>query len=94
MPGKGKPFEKGKAPKSPGRPRIPEEFKERAKASSLERCLPAWEQEIDERGPNWLKASELLAAYGQGKPSQPVEHSGKDGGPLELTVRFVKAGEK
>jgi hypothetical protein len=35
------------------------------------------------RGENWMKASENLAAYGMGKPVTPVEHTGKDGGPIK-----------
>jgi hypothetical protein len=40
------------------------------------------------RGPDWVKASELLAAYGYGKPKQVVEASGPGGGgiPIESKV--------
>ena len=31
---------------------------------------------------NQIKAAELVMAYGYGKPSQAVELSGKDGGPI------------
>lgn len=39
------------------------------------------------RGKDWIKASELLAAYGMGKPVQAMEHTGKDGGPIQAEHR-------
>jgi hypothetical protein len=32
------------------------------------KVIAKWEAEIDEGGPAWVKCSELLAAYGYGKP--------------------------
>jgi len=32
-----------------------------------------WLREVDESGPDWVKCSELLAAYGFGKPSQQTD---------------------
>lgn len=32
-----------------------------------------------------IEAAALLLAYAYGKPTQPLEHSGPDGGPIELS---------
>lgn len=49
---------------------------------------------IKKRGKEWIRASELLAAYGYGKPPQPVEHGGPDGEQLAVTVHFRKPNAK
>lgn len=88
MPGAGKPFPKGEPRKAgPGRPKVPSEFKEKCKAFTDSTVLPAWQQEVAERGEHWMKAAELLAAYGHGRPHQAI--TGEDGGPLEVIVRTV-----
>lgn len=38
-----------------------------------ELVLAAWADEIRTRGPDWLRASELMAAYAYGRPSAAVE---------------------
>lgn len=79
-----------------GRPKIVDELRQRALRAVDEKVLAAWEDELEERdrqvvtqvgaitvfckGPNWVKCSELLAAYGLGKPVQPVESK------VEVTV--------
>jgi len=35
--------------------------------------VQAWVDEVRNKGPQWAKASELLAAYAYGKPTQSVE---------------------
>lgn len=83
MPGPGKPFKKGEPRKAgPGRPKVPEEFKAKCKAYTDETVLPRWIREVEEDGPNWVKAAELIAAYGHGKPSQQIQHANPDGSPL------------
>lgn len=44
-------------------------------------------QSVLTRGKDWVKASELLASYGLGKPPQPLV--GADGGDIQLTNRVV-----
>lgn len=46
---------------------------------------------VKDRGKNWMKCSELLAAYGLGKPVQPVAGTDIDGNdaPVSLTVKYV-----
>lgn len=82
MPGKGRPFQKGH-PGGPGRPKIIAELRDRCLRAVNDKVIAAWESEVDAMGDDWVKASELLAAYGLGKPSQAVELTGKDGGPIE-----------
>lgn len=45
-------------------------------------------------GKEYMKASELLAAYAHGKPRQQLEHTGPEGEALSVTVKFVKASDK
>lgn len=71
---RGKPFTKGDQRINPGgRPKVPPEFKRRCSDFTDTHVLAAWEQEVIGRGEHWLKASELLAAYGKGRPTQAVE---------------------
>lgn len=66
-----------------------EEFRDRARKAVDEKVLDAWIDElevrertvitpagpfeIEQRGKEWLRASELLAAYAYGKPAQTIE---------------------
>lgn len=78
------PFEKGnKLGMGHGRPKLAAEFKARCSAIVDEVVLAKWEAEVRSGGEHWVKCSELLAAYGKGKPAQQVEVSGVDGGPIE-----------
>ena len=49
------------------------EFQSRARLAADGLALPAWEAEVVEHGKDWLRASELLAAYGYGKPPQTID---------------------
>lgn len=42
-----------------------------------EHVIQAWEQEVKSAGDNWMKAAELIAAYGYGKPAQSVDVTSK-----------------
>lgn len=79
------PFVKGRSGNPGGRIRLPEEFKARAKSIVDKHVISYWEREVTCGGPNAMKASELLSAYAYGKPSQAVEVSGKDGGPITVS---------
>lgn len=48
--------------------------------------IKAWHAEVESHGPDWLRCSELLTAYGYGKPPQSVEVSGT----LNLAAEEVK----
>ena len=82
------------SPNPGGRPKIASEFKRKAQAAVDEHVLQAWIDEVVSRGKEWMKASELLAAYGMGKPSQSVAVTGVDGdgdeSPLTITVQLVR----
>ncbi len=67
--GRGRPFQPGQSGNPAGRSKVALEFRARARAAVDEHVFEAWEEEVKTRGPSWLRASELLAAYGYGKPS-------------------------
>ncbi len=50
--------------------------------------------DASEKGAARVAAAQALLDRGYGKPTQAIEHSGADGVPLDLEVRFVKAGAK
>lgn len=66
-------FKPGQSGNPNGRPKAAEEFRIKARALVDELVLKAWEAEVRSMGDDWLKASELLAAYGYGKPSQSID---------------------
>lgn len=80
MPGPGKPFAKGDPRRAKGgRPSIPEAFREKARKIVDELVLARWQEEVDSLGEHWVKCSELLTAYGYGKPAQPVTGENGEG---------------
>lgn len=68
-----------------GRPKVAGEFRLKARAVVDELVLAAWENEVRSLGENWMRASELLAAYGYGKPSQTVDVTDAEGNVVEWT---------
>jgi hypothetical protein len=82
------PFVKGKSGNPNGRPKVADEFRAKARKAVDEHVLKAWIAEVESLGENWVKCSELLAAYGYGKPAQPL--TGQDGdGPVEVASRVI-----
>ncbi len=79
------PFVKGQSGNISGRPKAADEFRVRCRKLVDEKVVDYWQRELENDGPNAMKASELLSAYAYGKPSQAVELSGKDGGPITVT---------
>lgn len=83
MTSENKPKAKGKAPPHAwkpgqsgnpgGRPKLREHVRERSAAAVDEHCVAAWIEEVVTRGDDWVKCSELLAAYGIGKPGSAPE---------------------
>lgn len=69
----GKPFQKGKSGNPGGRPKDLAEFRTRARAAVDELVITKWIAEVKRKGRWWVKCSELLAAYGYGKPTQEVK---------------------
>jgi hypothetical protein len=91
--GRGRPFGPNNNANPSGRPKVNEEFRKRAREAVDAHVLHAWITEVETLGEHWVKCSELLAAYGYGRPAQEVQHSGADGQPLDLVVKFV-GGQK
>lgn len=100
-------FKPGHSGNPNGRPKLAEEFRRKCQELTPE-VLKAWLGEIEEkdrpmnisgkwikmksRGKEWLRASENIAAYGLGKPAQPVTGENGEGDvPVSITVRFVGA---
>lgn len=83
---RGKPFAKGESGNPNGRPKVVEEFRERCRAFVDSHVVDAWQKEVTNLGENWLKAAELLAAYGYGKPAQSLEVGGQDGQDITITI--------
>lgn len=79
-------FKPGQSGNPNGRPKVADAFKERCRKAVDERVIDAWISEVASLGDNWMKASELLAAYAYGRPTQAVEHSGGDGEPLSIQI--------
>lgn len=88
--GPGKPFAKGVSGNPTGRPKVVEEFRQRARKAVDATVLDAWVREVEQMGDEWVRCSELLAAYGYGKPSSAPEdlQAVRDsGGALTLLTR-------
>lgn len=90
MPGPGKPFSKGNAG-GPGRPKVPSDFRESCR-SYTPQAFARLTKEIEDDGPLWFKAAELLLAYGEGRPPQGIELSGEGGAPI--SIQIVRKGAK
>ncbi len=80
-------FTKGNAPKSPGRPKIAQDFKERCRDFMSTKGWPNLEKmATDPKSPHHFKANELISAYAYGKPNQKLEHTGDEGGPMIIKL--------
>lgn len=85
MPGKsGNP--KGRTPKR-------EDLRARCVKAVDEVVVDAWVRELgtaekkyEDRGPEWVECSKLLAAYGYGKPTQPIHPVDAEGETLQVQV--------
>lgn len=77
---------------NPGGGRPKDEFKARMRELASGAETEAALQTIlnDSQHPHYMKALAFAAEHGYGKPTDHVEMSGVGGGPLEMTVRFVK----
>ncbi len=71
--GPGKPFEKGVSGNPGGRPRLPEELRDRIRGLS-EKAVNVLEQSLDSPEPRVaLMAAQILLDRGYGKPSQQTD---------------------
>ena len=87
------PFVKGQSGNPGGRPKVNVEFQRRCRQVVDERVISMWAAEVESQGPEWVRCSELLAAYGYGKPSQSVALTGADGGPIEIDRRVTELSD-
>lgn len=79
-----------------GRPKLHALVRERAAKAVDEHVVEAWIAEVRSRGEDWVKCSELLAAYGIGKPSSAPEDLDaiRESGPVssrELCLAALEA---
>lgn len=72
----GKGFMPGRSGNPSGRPKKALELQARCVKAVDAFVVDAWEREVQSQGEDWVECSKLLAAYGYGKPSQKIEHSG------------------
>lgn len=90
---RGRPFVKGQSGNPGGRPKLRDVVRERSAKAVDEHVVGAWIQEVVSRGDDWVKCSELLAAYGIGKPASAPEdlEAAKDGAaaPRELVLQAL-----
>jgi hypothetical protein len=77
---------------NPGGGRPKDEFKARMRelASGAETEAALTKILNDSTHPHYMKALAFAAEHGYGKPTDHVEVSGKDGGPIAMTVTFRK----
>lgn len=72
-PKRGRPFVKGQTGNPNGRPRVNPAFRDRARNAVDQHVLDAWVAEVEAQGDDWVRCSELLAAYGYGRPPAAPE---------------------
>jgi hypothetical protein len=82
----GRPFPKGVSGNPKGRPKTPKEFKELCFNEGAPKAFACLIRELENDGKDRVRASEILMAYGIGKPKQSIEHAGADGGKLEIII--------
>lgn len=75
-----------------GRPRLASELRAKALKAVDEHVIDAWIAEVRDRGDEWLKCSELLAAYGLGKPKEAAADGG-DGTTHSYTLTIGAPGQ-
>ena len=82
-------FVKGQSGNPRGRPRELGKIQDLARAYTEEALKVLVDALSSPREDLRIKAADALLDRGYGKPTQSLEHSGADGAPLGITVRFV-----
>lgn len=81
-------FKPGQSGNPNGRPKVPKEFRELAKANStkaLEIIIEIMKDPKSKPGDR-LRAAEMIMDRAWGKPKQGLELTGEDGGPIQFGV--------
>jgi len=88
--GRGRPIQKGQVLNPGGRPKIPEDIKEAARAASpkaIQVLVSIMENEEANQGER-IKAAIAILNRAYGTPAQSVEITGKEDKPLAIKVIF------
>jgi ribose 5-phosphate isomerase len=91
-----KPFEAGRSGNPGGRPKIPAEVREMARAMTVEALETAGEimRDKEQTGPARMSAVNTILDRAWGKPAQPVDGDGEGGAIKQLVeIRFVRPGD-
>ena len=87
----GRPFPKGQSGNPAGRPRVVQEFRQRARRAVDKYVLDRWKHEVMTEGPAWVRCSELLAAYAYGKPPRAPAHEVCESPPRVFALAVTEA---
>lgn len=89
----GRPFEPGKSGNPHGRPKLPAELREMARAASPDALQALIDVMSDKDAPQSARvsAANSILDRGYGKPAQPIDGDG-EGGPVlhNIEVRFIR----
>jgi hypothetical protein len=88
-----KPFQKGKSGNPAGRPKIPAELREMARAASPQALQALIEVMADKAAPQSARvsAANSILDRGYGKPAQPIDGDGEGGAiKTSIEVRFIR----
>jgi hypothetical protein len=93
--GRGRPIQKGQVLNPTGRPKIPQELRDMAKAACPEAILIAVRimKDEEEATRDRLKAVEIVLNRGYGTPMQSVELSNSSNEQLKILVEYVSKKE-
>lgn len=93
--GRGRPIQKGQVLNPGGRPKIPEDIKEAARAASAQAIkvlVDIMSNEEANQGER-IKAAIAILNRAWGTPAQSVEITGRDGGALSVQIEYVSKKE-
>ena len=85
----GKGFKPGQSGNPGGMAKVAVAMRDRARAAVDEHVMSAWIQEVQAQGPDWVRCSELLAAYGYDKPGAAKADNDAASRPLTVVVQLL-----
>lgn len=77
-------WKKGQSGNPKGTSKVALTFRKKCSDATDELVFDAWIQEVKTLGPEWLRCSKLLAAYGKGMPTQRIEVAPEEMSDVEL----------